>query len=78
MKGKSPGFSYDDGTEINPDLIEKPSLICTGRLGTYNYYNVDHCLDMSKFIKDLLSSGKEPKLINRELMESEGSYRIVD
>ena len=26
MKDKNSGFFYDDGTEINPDLIVKPSL----------------------------------------------------
>lgn len=54
------------------------NLLLTGRIGMYNYNNVDHCLDMGKFIAEGLDLGKEPRHIWDELEDRVSAYRIVD
>jgi protoporphyrinogen oxidase len=54
------------------------NVICTGRLGMADYYNVDHCVDMSMVIARALQSGVDPPTINDLLIERTRSYRIVD
>ena len=54
------------------------NIICTGRLGLSDYYNVDHCLDMSIFIAEALKRGEEPFRINYELIRRSEFYHIVD
>jgi protoporphyrinogen oxidase len=54
------------------------NLILTGRLGMFNYNNADHCLDMGRFIADLLVRGKPASEIWTSLEERVRGYRIVD
>lgn len=59
-------------------LGQLDNLLVTGRVGSYNYNNADHCLDMGRFIADNLSAGKNIPDIGNELYERVASYRIVD
>ena len=54
------------------------NLVLTGRLGAFNYNNTDHCVDMGRFIAELLANGERPSSIRRRLDERVRAYRIVD
>jgi len=75
--------SYESGYEEKRkslfDKINKiENIICTGRLGLSDYYNVDHCLDMANLIAMQLAAGEPSACINSSLIEKTKSYRIVD
>ena len=54
------------------------NLLCTGRVGFYNYNNSDHCVDMGRFIAEKLEACEDPRQIWSELEQRVGNYRIVD
>ncbi|MFH1754038.1 MAG: NAD(P)-binding protein [Candidatus Omnitrophota bacterium] len=74
---------YDIGYKERIDkLFEKinqiENIICTGRLGLFNYNNIDHCLDMGIFLAKEVAGGKRPPDVNRGLLSKSKSYRIID
>lgn len=54
------------------------NLLCTGRIGMYNYNNSDHCIDMGRFIADRLVRDMPPRQIWQELEQRVATYKIVD
>jgi protoporphyrinogen oxidase len=64
--------------EVYTGLKHYENLLLTGRLGFYNYNNVDHCVDMGQFIAENLEMQKTPQKIWAELEERVSKYRIVD
>ncbi|MCC6933046.1 MAG: NAD(P)-binding protein [Deltaproteobacteria bacterium] len=75
--------TYQIGYQISKttlfDQINKlENVICAGRLGLYEYFNVDHCFDISMFIARSLAQGVLPIKINQDLLRRTDSYRIVD
>ena len=72
-------LGYEEKKRLLFDKINKiGNIICTGRLGLADYYNVDHCLDMASLIAMQLAAGEPPARINCSLIEKTKSYRIVD
>lgn len=63
---------------IIQELNTISNLICTGRLGMYNYNNLDHCMHMGMIIKQELSKGAAAADINNILLAASLDYRIVD
>ncbi len=59
-------------------LMKFDNLLCTGRVGFYNYNNSDHCVDMGEFIAEKLEAGANPRQIWAELEQRVANYRIVD
>ncbi len=54
------------------------NLLLTGRIGMYNYNNVDHCMDMGKVISKRLAENISCPQIIDELALRVKQYRIVD
>ncbi|MEW5894766.1 MAG: FAD-dependent oxidoreductase [Candidatus Omnitrophota bacterium] len=54
------------------------NLVVTGRLGMYNYNNVDHCFDMGRCIAEGLEQGKQGRQIIDQLRARIRDYKIVD
>ena len=54
------------------------NIVCTGRLGLYNYNNLDHCLHMGMTIAEELKRGTPPPAILDQLFQKAMEYRIVD
>jgi len=54
------------------------NLLLTGRVGFYNYNNLDHCIDMGKFIAENISENKKTPEIFDTLFKRVEEYRIVD
>lgn len=54
------------------------NLLCTGRIGMYNYNNSDHCVDMGRFIAAGLTAGSPLAAIWEELEDRVATYQIVD
>jgi protoporphyrinogen oxidase len=76
-----PVYSLDYRERLNAvlgRLQATENLILTGRLGTFNYNNSDHCLDMGRFIADRLIGCKSASEIWTSLEERVRDYRIVD
>lgn len=73
------GINYKDNLlELFSQLKSFSNLLLTGRVGFYNYNNLDHCVDMGRFIADNLANGKTAGKIWDELFERVENYRIVD
>lgn len=70
---------YKDKLYKTQDIIGSiENIILTGRLGYYNYNNLDHCVDMAMFIVSELSTNSTAKEINKKMLHRVTSYRIVD
>ncbi|HPB68740.1 MAG TPA: FAD-dependent oxidoreductase [Candidatus Omnitrophota bacterium] len=54
------------------------NIICTGRLGLYNYNNLDHCLHMGMTIAAELKRETPAPAILDQLFQKAMEYRIVD
>jgi protoporphyrinogen oxidase len=54
------------------------NLLCTGRVGFYNYNNSDHCTDMGKFIAEGLQNGRAARDIWSDLERRVADYQIID
>ncbi|HBA82736.1 MAG TPA: hypothetical protein DCZ95_01460 [Verrucomicrobia bacterium] len=68
----------DKMCSISQALQKTTNLLLTGRVGMYNYNNVDHCLDMGRFISQKLMQGLSAGEVWRELDQRVGQYKIVD
>lgn len=55
-----------------------PNLLLTGRQGLYNYSNLDHCVWMSMEAASLFTKKHPVPSINRHLLNSSLTFRIVD
>lgn len=72
-------LSYKETVTVLYDSLMKfDNLLCTGRVGFYNYNNSDHCVDMAGFIAEKLEAGVNTCQIWSELEHRVASYRIVD
>jgi len=72
-------LNYKEKIEgVTRKLQQFNNLLLTGRIGMYNYNNVDHCFDMGKFIAENLEKGKMPNEVWRELDHRISNYKIVD
>ena len=63
---------------VNRWLQQFENLLCTGRIGLYNYNNSDHCIDMGRFIAQRVSEAAPCPAIWQELEARVATYRIVD
>jgi len=57
---------------------QAPNVLLSGRIGMYNYNNVDHCFDMGRFLTRELIAGREVPQIQADLRSRVEGYRIVD
>lgn len=73
------GIGYKERVDKIIEQVSKISnIICTGRLGMYNYNNFDHCMHMGMVIAKELKAGIKASDICRKLLDISFGYRIVD
>lgn len=73
------GLLYRENlTALVKGLAQFANLLPTGRIGFYNYNNIDHCFDMARLIEQSLANGIQNNKIADDLLERVLSYRIVD
>lgn len=63
---------------VTRKLQQVENLLLTGGVGTYNYNNSDHCVDMGRFIAERLVIGEPPSRIWEQLEKRMATYKIVD
>jgi len=79
--GFYPRYGIDYKTNLSNLFLRLKSfknLLLTGRVGFYNYNNLDHCVDMGRFIAENLAAGRNASDIWDLLRERVENYRIVD
>lgn len=72
-------LQYDYKMQILINKLKQiENLLLTGRVGFYNYNNVDHCMDMGRFISNCLLDGICCSEIMDRLRKHIQNYRIID
>lgn len=64
--------------KIISEINKISNIICTGRLGLYNYNNFDHCMHMGISIAKGLKEGLSPSDVCSKIFNDCLEYRIVD